>query len=277
MIIVPEMECLSDEEIENLTHYVTDGGYLLITGTTGMKDENARERSSYPLHDLLGVKFEGWRKEFTAQGISGYVEYSDHDYFQHLRDLRYLVRGDWPMFTSKTAKVVSRMVPPIAVESEDNFIGWNPLPPAPKAERYVAVTTKKVGKGKAVFCSVALRKLLELGVVWPGELIRGIIGSGQLPATVSVDGPPGLEATWYWQKDRLVIHLLNQTIRALKGDVIPLRDIRLTLNDSSLKNAKLRMVWPKKKALEIKQRKGKTTIDISSVEIHTILTVKSKK
>lgn len=275
-IIIPEMDCLSDTEIDTFIQFVRRGGHLLVTGESGLRNENARERRQYPLFDFLGVKYEGLSQEYTAQGISAYVNYARHPLFGTLCELQYLVRGDVLKFTAKGAKVISRLTFPVAVETQENFIGWNPLPPAQESSNYVAFSTIKRGRGTAIFSAVPLRRLLEMGVKWPGEVLRNALRNADLSTPVTMQGPEGVEITCSRQNRRIVIHLLNQTIRSLQGSILPVEGIQLTLQQTHGTIGAVRQVWPRRKSLTTSRKKEGIMVTVPALEIHSIITAELK-
>lgn len=54
-IILPDVRCLSDAELDWLRSLVRNGKALFVTGETGRYDEHRQPRSENPLHRLLGI------------------------------------------------------------------------------------------------------------------------------------------------------------------------------------------------------------------------------
>jgi hypothetical protein len=66
VIVLPNVKCMSDKEIETLKEYVNDGGNLIATYSTSLCDEKGNERSNYGLNELFGVNYAG-KKENTRR------------------------------------------------------------------------------------------------------------------------------------------------------------------------------------------------------------------
>lgn len=54
-VVLPDVECLSDDEIKCLEAYASNGGSLVLTDSTGIYDQWHRHRGDASLHDILGI------------------------------------------------------------------------------------------------------------------------------------------------------------------------------------------------------------------------------
>ncbi|MDD5678724.1 MAG: beta-galactosidase trimerization domain-containing protein [Kiritimatiellae bacterium] len=59
LIIVPNAVCLSDKAIASLKEFARQGGKLIITHQSGLKDETGAWRKKYPFADLIGAEYRG--------------------------------------------------------------------------------------------------------------------------------------------------------------------------------------------------------------------------
>lgn len=59
VVILPNVKCLSDKEIELLRNYSANGGNILATFETSLYDNNGRKRPDFGLADLFGCSFTG--------------------------------------------------------------------------------------------------------------------------------------------------------------------------------------------------------------------------
>jgi hypothetical protein len=57
VMYVSNVEVLSDQEAEALRDFVKEGGGLVVTYRTGMRDADYQERQNFPLADLMGVDY----------------------------------------------------------------------------------------------------------------------------------------------------------------------------------------------------------------------------
>ncbi|MDD5678377.1 MAG: beta-galactosidase trimerization domain-containing protein [Kiritimatiellae bacterium] len=63
LIIVPNAVCLSDKAIAALKAFARQGGKLIITHQSGLKDETGAWRETYPFSDLVGAEYRGIRQK----------------------------------------------------------------------------------------------------------------------------------------------------------------------------------------------------------------------
>lgn len=66
LIILPNSVCLSDKEIESLKTFVRNGGKLIVTHQTGLKNETGAPRGKYVLAELVGAEYEKVRRASSA-------------------------------------------------------------------------------------------------------------------------------------------------------------------------------------------------------------------
>jgi len=57
VVILPNILCMSDDEIERIRAFVASGGGLVATGETSLFDENHRQRRDYGLADVFGASY----------------------------------------------------------------------------------------------------------------------------------------------------------------------------------------------------------------------------
>ena len=62
LIILSNIRCMSDDEVEVLKNYVRNGGNLIATYATSLYDTNGNERDDYGLAELFGVHYTGQRE-----------------------------------------------------------------------------------------------------------------------------------------------------------------------------------------------------------------------
>jgi hypothetical protein len=91
-------------------------------------------------------------------------------------------------------------------------------------------------------------------------------------AGVTVVGPKGvLEGTYFTQGDRLIVHLLNQSVRRTEGEIIPLRNVRVRLDTAKFPVRSACMVYPEVQPLPVAAAQGKAEISVAEVALHSIL------
>ncbi|MBN2366807.1 MAG: hypothetical protein EH225_12930 [Calditrichaeota bacterium] len=55
VLILPDVKCLEEEELEYLKSYIESGNSLIITGESGAYDHQRQRRQKNPLHEKLGI------------------------------------------------------------------------------------------------------------------------------------------------------------------------------------------------------------------------------
>ncbi|MBN2008799.1 hypothetical protein JW960_05600 [candidate division KSB1 bacterium] len=66
LLILPDVKCVSDEEMNNFSQYVSNGNVLYITAESGTNDPSRKLRSENPLHKLLGIDASARKLSLTS-------------------------------------------------------------------------------------------------------------------------------------------------------------------------------------------------------------------
>ena len=258
---------MGNEEVDAFTHYVENGGNLLVTGETGLCDNNNRQRDNFAMSNLLGIDYDGVCTDYGIQGIGGYMRFEPHPFFARLRRTDYYMPGNFIRVKPRNAQVLARIAEPVGIENPDQYIGWNSLPPGTKAD-WPCLTVARRGHGLAIYCAAPLGRYASTHLRWPAILIQGITEALKVNAGISLEGSEGAsEATFFRKDGMLIVHVLNQSVRNNNGVVIPLRDCALKCAKFSPKTA--RLVFPQKQALKIKG----SSIVLPPIDIHAIVEI----
>jgi len=85
LLILPDVRCLAQEELDSLKSFAQTGKKLVITAETGRYDERRNSRSPNPLHTWLGIR-EAARKSVGAgkQGLAYFPDSPGRQYFRQL-------------------------------------------------------------------------------------------------------------------------------------------------------------------------------------------------
>ncbi|MFA7257671.1 MAG: beta-galactosidase trimerization domain-containing protein, partial [Kiritimatiellales bacterium] len=84
LVIVPNTVCLSDKAIASLKAFARQGGKLIITHQSGLKNASGAWRKQYPFHDLVGAEYRGVLRKSPAWMGTG--------------------QGEWPGATCRCAR-----------------------------------------------------------------------------------------------------------------------------------------------------------------------------
>lgn len=72
LVILPNVRCMSEKELDVLKSYVRDGGNLIATYATSLCDAGGKERAEFGLSELFGVHYAG-KKENTRKDNYQYI------------------------------------------------------------------------------------------------------------------------------------------------------------------------------------------------------------
>ena len=265
LIVVPEQECLSEEETTAFTTYVENGGCLLVSGRSGLMDNDGKTRSNFAMAELMGVDYLETSKEYTSQRVGGYLNFEEHPFFKDLPNKHYNMWGNFLKILSRDAEVIAHVTEPIAVETQDNYIGWRELPPGDKSD-WPCITVARRGRGKVIYSVAPLAQYIHNGDKWPGVFIESITKAIGLNWGVRWKGPPIVsEATFFRKDNNIVIHILNQSIRHNEGVIVtlPANQIECSIYEP----IEARLVYPNQEELEIKDG----LITVPPVSIHSVV------
>ncbi|HXX21815.1 MAG TPA: hypothetical protein VEO19_01545 [Terriglobia bacterium] len=106
-LILPDVRCLSEAELNWLQGFVRSGKALLVAGETGSYDEKRQPRTENPLHKLLGISDPARQQTSTsstrfiyAPRCPGRAYYAELE--KHFND--YAVRGDYKAASFETLR-----------------------------------------------------------------------------------------------------------------------------------------------------------------------------
>ena len=143
-IVLPTQRILSEQECAAIRRFVRNGGALLVTGETGMRDTDNKPLSDFSIADVLGVKYQ----ETIDTSIS-YLRVKSKDYEFGIPAYDIPVVGKYVRFKPTTAKTLVEIVPPYkGVRSG--------TPPPAELPEGPGVTINSYGNGKAVYCASEL-------------------------------------------------------------------------------------------------------------------------
>ena len=219
LVVLPDLANLSDAACAVLRAYVSQGGRILATGSTSLRDEKGDARAEFALADVLGIASQGSAKGHFA--VEGPIEPAPASgTFQRVRPggrvLSRYIRVD-------PAGSVGGVKDPLPIEVTD----WPVL------------TSHAYGRGRASYVAFDIGRFYELHGdehigAWMAEIVDGILPSRQ----VVVKAPRTVEVTLWRQgsPQRMIVHLANRTVpwtlptdKRQPTEIIPLRDVQLSM------------------------------------------------
>lgn len=219
LVVLPNLANLSDACCEALRAYVADGGRVVATGETSLRDEQGGTRVDFELSDVLGLTHRG-----SADGpfaMDGHAEPEPAcGLVQH-------VAADGPVL----ARIVD--VDPAGPVSR----GHDPLPLAPSA--WPAIVQHGFKDGQTLYVAFPIGRYYtqhgDLHVaVRMAELLDTILPERQLVT----NAPRTVEMTVWRQREpeRTIVHLANRSVAwSLPTDerqiseVLPVHDVEIRL------------------------------------------------
>lgn len=269
VLVLPNVVCMSDEEIDQIDDFVQNGGGLVVTYRSSMCDATGRHKEQFGLSDILGIDY--------VEPISYLYSYIQAD---HEHPVTQGVALGFPMILWKLPQVkvrqrdgetLGRVVNPM----RGFHMGHPPLEVLP----FPSISIHQYGKGRVVYFSAPIdavyaeyghpdyRNLLANAVRW---------AAGEAPL-VEAQAPLGLEIVPRQSNDgkRLTVHLLNRVsagrARAksvVVEETIPIPNLVIHVNDARYTQAALQ---PGNRPVSLTKSDGQVTVTIPEVRLHDIL------
>lgn len=271
VLVLPNVACLSDAEVQIISDWVGKGGKLLATFETSLYDETGIKRDDFALARLFGCSTTGTVAD-TQMDCYQWIDNHNLIVTPEMRDTRMLINSGETLLcevTSKTAQMVCSYMPRITNQSPE--MAW--LPEEEMTTSHPTLLVNDFGKGKVVYFANQPDRMNHLmGHPDFSELLYGsvrylldnhVMVSTNAPASVHI---------WLSEKDNggekgYVVSLVNHTgglERPLRS-LTPVHDIEVTLNlpgNHPWNNKVLR----KERDLKISQKQGKVTLKIDRLD-----------
>ncbi len=298
LLVLPEVDALSDAHAEVIRQWVKDGGTLVASYRCGLLDEQRHPRSNFPLADVFGVDFRREEKKFALDNegrlkenfISTYLEPSNHRLGGMFGKRTVGLPGPFLYLGRNAAEEVMHYRPPIMVEdfSRNQWYHWGPPPPGAETVG-PAVTYNRFGKGQAVYIGVPIFRAMSTRIPWSEtrpdrpfwirewipELVRQLVPNpiaelAPVPFTEYVHG-----SFFYDQSRRFVLVQILNTVEQLAGGKLQTAvNVEVRLNPGKLRVTNARVLWPKTLDLPLETSSGKTRMLVPNVTRYTALYLK---
>jgi hypothetical protein len=121
LVILPNVRCMADKELDVLKNYVRDGGNLMATYATSLCDADGKERADFGLSELFGVRYAG-KKENTRKDNYQYIVDKKHPIVAaDSSKTELLFTAGYTVLTKpgKSARVICTWVPTIQNQPPD--------------------------------------------------------------------------------------------------------------------------------------------------------------
>ncbi len=227
-LVLPNLICLSDAHANLLRDFVAKGGNLIITGATGICDENGAVREMPVLADLIGMKTKPEIKNF--QDGCGYLTLHDKSFGADCNhDLLEGFIG--PVLKAEyDADVIASINEPM----DGRYSYYN-------EDLFPAIVTKAYGKGRVVYFAG------NIGYAWndfgPADLkhLFSNIAIAHDADAVTVEGAyESVEVLLREKGDAKLLHLVNYTgaMQRPIENIIPNTGIRVKVKKDKATSVK---------------------------------------
>ncbi|MDF1513038.1 MAG: beta-galactosidase [Anaerolineae bacterium] len=229
VLILPNLGALSDQQIQDLTHFVTGGGSLILTGQSGFYNVWGEPRADSLLQQLAGITHSGERLGSDIQPTRSWEEHTSHTYLrlqpEHYhstggsphnrhRILRGFDQTDLVPFGgilekvdfSQDANVLATYVPPFPIYPPE--FSWMR---EPRTDIPAVLTAQQKNGGRIVYFAADVSTVYgRWRIPDHGELLANAVRwcvRDRLP--LQVDGPGYLDCHLYQQEELLILHIIN--------------------------------------------------------------------
>ena len=233
LIILPNVRCMSDKEIDVLKEYVRNGGNLMATYSTSLYDTDGREMKNYGLSEVFGVNYAG-KKENTRRDNYQYILNKKHPLVEpDSSETELLFNAGFTALCrpSGDAKVICTWVPTIPNQPPDK--SWVEK----FSTEYPTVVENRYGRGKVLYFANQPDLLsYKVGHQDPMNLLlRGIryLAGNSIPIESNAPSSVNIGLTKSLSKPgQYILSLVNTTsgpVRPVR-ELIPVKDLKVKLH-----------------------------------------------
>ncbi len=213
LLVLPNIAALSDEQCNQLSKFVAQGGSLVATFETSLYNEDGVQRADFGLSDLFGVSFNNkvqgpmrnsYLKLKAAPGTKTF-----HPVLKGMEDAFRIINTIYQV----------NVTPKTDFPSPLTLIPTYPDLPMEDVYPRVADTTdrgiylREMGKGRVVYIPGDLdRSFWQMMGIDHGQLLRNAVNwaLNEKPV-VTVDAPGVMDVVAWQQQSSMTVHLVNLT------------------------------------------------------------------
>jgi hypothetical protein len=232
LLILPNVRCMSDGEMEIIRDYVTSGGNLLASFASSLHDHQGRERADFGLAEVFGCRYTG-QKADTRRDSYQFISKPGHPILEAESGRTELLFNAGYTLLCKTAQgasVIATHVPPVHNQPPEKAWAeeWS--------REFPVIVENRHGKGKVLYFANQADQLSY----HPGHpdtrslLLRGIRHLLGRPLTVQTTAPESVHVGLTRSlvaPNEYILTLVNTTsgpARPLRR-LLPVHDIVVTL------------------------------------------------
>lgn len=274
VLILPNVACLSNEEVEGIKEYVRNGGGLVATYDTSLYSGDGQLLLNFQLGEVFGADYCG-RTGFWQDYIR--LEKADHPIAEGLDARRLLqhVGSQIKVRCRKGADVIGSITVPYRREELGRGLEcYTSLTQQPFTDTPLpSIVTNRYGKGKVVYFPgridatyreeelAELRHLLANGVCW----------AARTASPIELEGHSHMRVNAFIQdnKKRMIVHLLN--VQPLE-QIVPVRDVEVKVR-SEERPVKRVYLAPEEREVDYKRDGEYVTVTVPEVPIHKMVVI----
>jgi len=311
VLFLPNCAVMSDAELSAVREFVRNGGGVVATYETSRFDEQGWPRANLGLADVFGTArvlgtFDNRRAHWLQppSGRSAVLQLSESHRWSRDPEIRErMTRGS----VSSTPGAVTRNLPlhcrVLQVESGQATLDlrtqiWRPraadstanltssqrrkLPKQTEAATYPGVIESTYGKGKVVYIPADISwAFFRYGHEYLGRIMElALRDAAAEPPPVEVEAPRSVQAMTHRQRDRLVVHLLNDissfgrsaNVREesmyIRREILPVHDVRVTFRGGQFRRFR---VVPGETELRATETADGLTVTLPRLDIHAMI------
>jgi len=272
VLILPNVVCLSDDNVSLIKNFVKNGGGLIVSYKTSLYDINGEKLDKLNLDEVLGIESTGEEKQvFTTDSymliklVHPVVEGKLHKIVPSFGTQLIVKKGD-------SSKVISTLM-------EESPAHYAPLGPDTNIP---TIIVNEYFNGRTVyFAGPAGSRYLEYSLPVHKTIIYNSIkwvSRGDIPV-VTENCPESVSiVTWYQQQyDRYIIHLVSSIRDEIKLPItyVPVcRDITISLKLKKIKDRfNVREVFPDLRPLDYEIKDNWITFRIPEMKEHSMVVI----
>lgn len=271
VLVLPNVACLSKEEVDAIIDYVRNGGGLVATYDTSLYDENGCQLDNFRLSDVLGVDYA------LLFGRTGF--WQDYIRITEEHPVTKGVERGYPLQhvgshikvrPREGARVLGKVTVPYRRDDMNRFLT---LPHQPYFDTdFPAIVTNEFEKGRVVYFPGRIdATYFEEGLPELKPLItNAVLWAAREEPVVTVKAPQNVVINIFKQegRKRTIVHLLN--VQPFE-QIIPVRNITVKIHaDGKVKRVYLA---PEGEELRYKIEEGCIKTTVPEVKIHNMVVV----